>query len=52
MQTTLPEAYDMNDDAFEIIFDEAEYAKWAHFIFYDGVSTVVVDPSLMLEDDI
>ena len=52
VQSTLPEAYDMNDDAFEIIFDEAEYANWAHFIFYDGVSTVVVDPSLMLEDDI
>lgn len=42
----------MNDDAFEIIFEEAELAKWSHFIIYDGVSTIVVDPSLMLEDDI
>lgn len=48
----LPDAYDMNDDTFEIVFDEAELIKWAHFITYDGVSIVVVDPKLMTEDDI
>ena len=52
VQSTLPDAYDMNDDTFEIIFDEAELAKWAHFVFYDGVSIVIVDPSLMLEEDV
>jgi hypothetical protein len=42
----------MNDDAFKVVFDEKEYKKWSHFIVFDGVKTVTVNPKLMTEGDV
>lgn len=49
---SLPGTFDMNSDPTEIIFTEANFAEWSHFLTFDGLSTLTLDCNLLTKQDV